>query len=70
MLRLVKQMFIRLLIFSAPLATKCMSLNNEPCITRPTFIDVDLLKFSYYPFLINSDKCNGNHNNAVQKYVF
>ena len=65
MFRLIKQVFIRLLCFSASLATRCMSLNNEPCMTRPTFIDLNHFKFNYYPYMIRLDKCNGSCNNAT-----
>ena len=34
-------MFIVLMSFSSPLATKYVSLNNEPCIARPTLIDLN-----------------------------
>ena len=31
-----------------------MSLNNnEPCITRPVLIDLNTLKFNFYPFMIS-----------------
>ena len=46
MFRAIKQVFTALLRFSSTLATKCMSLNNQPCITRPTLID------------LNTDECN------------
>ena len=39
-----------------------MSLNNEPCMTRPTLIDLNSVKFIYYPFMISLGKCNGNRN--------
>ena len=42
-----------------------MSLNNKPCMTRPSIIDLNPVKFSYYPFIISLDKCNGSCNNAV-----
>ena len=32
---------IVLLSFSESLATKCVSLNNEPCMARPTLIDLN-----------------------------
>ena len=46
-------MFIVLLNFSSYLETKCMSLNNEPCMVGPTPIDL-----KYYPFM----NCNGSCN--------
>ena len=56
MFRAIKQVFTALLRFSSTLATKCMSLNNQPCITRPTLID------------LNPDECNqglGHHPSVV-----
>ena len=41
MLSLIKQVFTALLSFSECLATKCMSLNNEPCMVRTTVIDLN-----------------------------
>ena len=41
MFKLIKQMFITLLSFSGSLATKYVSLNNEPCMIRYTLIDLN-----------------------------
>ena len=41
MLSLIKQVFIALLSFSKSLATKSVSLNNEPCMIRPFLIDLN-----------------------------
>ena len=41
MLRLIKQVFNVLLTFSWSLTIKCMSLNNETYMIRPTFIDLN-----------------------------
>ena len=49
-----------MLSFSVSLATKCLSLNNEPCTNRPTLIDLSPVDFDYYPFMISLDKCNGS----------
>ena len=57
MFRLIKQVFIALLSFSGSLTTKCVSLNNEPCMIRPTLIDLNPVELNYYPFLISLDKC-------------
>ena len=38
MFRLIKQAFIAILTFSRSLETKFKSLNNEPCMIRPTLI--------------------------------
>ena len=59
---LIKEVFIALLSFSESLATKFVSLNNEPCMIRPTLIDVNPFELSYYPFVISLDKCNGSRN--------
>ena len=36
--------------FSESLATKCVSLNNEPYMTRPTLIHLNTIETNYYPF--------------------
>ena len=56
------KIFIVLLSFIGSLATKCMSLNNEQCKTRPTLIDLNPVEFNYYQFMISLDKCNGSCN--------
>ena len=58
--RLTKQVFIVLFSFSGSLATKCVSLSNEPCMARPTLIDLIPVKPNYYLFMISLDKCNGS----------
>ena len=55
---LIKQVFIVLLSFSRSLATKYMSLNNEPCRNRFNLIDLKPVKLKYFSFMINLDKCN------------
>ena len=52
MLRLTKQIFIGLLRFSGSLATKGLSLNNEPSMVRPTLIDQNAVELKYYSWLI------------------
>ena len=54
--------FIVLLSFSESLAhdrTKCLFLNDEPCMVRPTFIDINPAELKYYPFIISLNKCIG-----------
>ena len=46
------------------LATKCVLLNNEPCMNRPTPFDLNFVALSYYSFMINLDKCNESCNAA------
>ena len=71
MFRLLKQVFIALLSVSWSLATKSVTLSNEPCMIRPTFIDVNLYAHNYYPFMIGLDKCNGSCNvdNLSKNYM-
>ena len=62
MFSLIKQVFIALLSFSSSLATKCLSLNDEPCMIRPTLIDFNPVELKDYPFQISLEKCNGSCN--------
>ena len=66
----IKQVCIVLLSFSESLAhiakvsdqTKCLSLNDEPCMVRPTFIDLNPVELKHYLIMISLDKCNGSCN--------
>ena len=64
MFRLIKQVFIVLLNFSGSLVTKCVSLNNELCMSRPNLIDLNPIELNYYPFMVSLDKCSGSCNVA------
>ena len=55
-------LFILLLSFNESLATKYPFLNDEQRMTRPTLIDMNLVNFKYYPFMISLDKCSGCYN--------
>ena len=55
-------MFILLLSFSSFLGTKCLSLNDEPCMVSITIIDLNPSELKYYPFTISLDKCSGSCN--------
>ena len=59
MFRLIKQVFTILLSFSSSLGTKCVLLNGDSCIIRPTLIDLNPAEPKYYPFMISLDKFNG-----------
>ena len=37
-------------------------LNDEPCIVRPTLIDMNPVEFKYHPFMISLNKCTGSCN--------
>ena len=62
MFSILKQALIVLLSFSSSLATKCVSLNDKPCMFRPTLIDLNPVELTYYLFMISLDKCNGSYN--------
>ena len=63
-------LFIILISFSKSLArvanvsdrTKCIFLNDEPCMGRPTLIDVNTVQLKYYSFMISLNKCTGSFN--------
>ena len=64
-------MFIVLLSFSESLALyrkKCLFLNDEPWMVRPTLIDLNPLEPKYYPSMISLAKCAGS--SYPQKYMF
>ena len=56
------QVFIILSSFSSSLATKCLSLNDQHCMVRPTFTDLNHLKPKYYPFMVSLDKYSKSCN--------
>ena len=70
MFKFIKQAFMLLLSSSGSLAriakfsdsTKCLSLNNKPCLARATLIDLNSNKLHYYPFMGSSDRCNWSCN--------
>ena len=72
------QVFIVLLGFSESLAsvakvagqTKCVSLNDEPCLITPTLIDLNLAELKYQAFAISLDKCNESRNVLSPKICF
>ena len=70
MFSFIKQVFIVLLSLSSSLErvakasdrTKFLSLNNEPCMIRPTLIGLNPVELKYYLFMISLDKCNRSWN--------
>ena len=74
MFRFIKQVLITLSSFGESFAkmanisnfTTCISLNNQPCITKTTLInlnpDEDDQGLQYYPFMDNLDRCNRSCN--------
>ena len=63
-------LFILLLSFSEFLAreanvsdqTKCLLLNDEPRMVRPTLINMNPVELEYYPFATSLNKCSGSCN--------
>ena len=55
-------MFIVLLRFSSSSATKCLFLNDEPCMDIPSLIDLKPVELKYYQFIISLDKSSGSCN--------
>ena len=76
MFSLMKQVFIALLSFSSPLArvpkarAKYLSLNDEPCMVRPTLIDLNPVELKYYPFMISLNKFTGSCEFLPSKLSF
>ena len=40
----------------------CTSLNNKPCLARPTLVDLNLNELDYYPFIVSLDRRKGSFN--------
>ena len=49
-------------IVKASKPTKCLFLNDESCTVGPTFIDLNPVKLTYYPFMTSLDKRSGSCN--------
>ena len=60
MFRFIKEVFIALLSFCKSLATKLTSLNDDPCMIRPTLVDLNSIELNHYSFMTSVDKCNGS----------
>ena len=48
-----------LLRFGGSLTAKCASKNNQPCIVRPTLLNLDPDELCYDPCVISLDSCCG-----------
>ena len=55
-------LFIVSLSFSISLAIKCLFLNDEPCMVRPSLIELNPVELNYDPFMISLNKCTGSRN--------
>ena len=56
--------------FSSSLATKCLFLNDEPRIVRPTLIDLNPVELQNHPFMMSLNKCTGSCNALSPKICF
>ena len=56
MFSLIKQLFISLLSISKSFSTKCMFLNDNPCMVRPTLINLNPVELRHHPFMIIFNK--------------
>ena len=66
-------LFVVLLSFSSYLAlyqTKCLLLNDEPCMIKPTIINMNRIELKYYLFMINLKNAQEVLMSYLQKYVF
>ena len=53
---------LNLLAFGGPLATKCVSMNNQSCMATPMLIGLNPDERHYCLFIISLDRCEGNCN--------
>ena len=60
MFKLIEQVFIALLSFNRFWATKCVSSNDETCMSRLTLIGLNPVELNYHPFVISLVKSNGS----------
>ena len=63
-LKFIKEAFIVgfQAFISGSLATKYISLNDEPYLVRPTLINLNPDELHYYPFMVSMDRCNESCN--------
>ena len=67
-----KVFFIRLTIlsiFTSVNSLSCISMNNQPCKTRPEIVNVNSNDPVFYTFSIKTRKCSGNCNNINDPYA-
>ena len=46
---------------------KCMSINNQKCMSRPKIMDLNLNEPVFFPHSIKINKCSGSCNNINVK---
>ena len=52
----------------AKIRTKCLSLNDELCMVKPTTVDLNPTELKYYPFMISLDEFNRSCNILFPKW--
>ena len=55
-------LFLVFLSFSEFLGTKCLFVNDEPCMVTATVIDINPVELKCYPFVVSLNKCTGTCN--------
>ena len=55
--------------FTSVNSLSCISMNNQPCKTRPEIINVNSNNPIFYPFSIKTIKCSGNCKNINDPYA-
>ena len=61
--------FGELLFFNLKRPIKCVSLNNQPCETKPTIVNINSNKTLFYPFTVSVNKCGGSCNTVDDPYA-
>ena len=64
-LKFLKSLFLTLLKFGRPLTAQnveCLSLNNQPSLSRPTFFYSNPSELWQYPFVVSLDGCGRIYN--------
>ena len=73
MFKLIKQIFVSTSMFFSSLSNvnplECVSMNNQECRVRLEIVNVNSNEPLFYPFSINTSKCNGNCNNINDTYA-
>ena len=66
----IKQIVLVLVLlgFGGSLSTECISMNNQPCMVRPTLLDLNLDELHYYPCIISLHRCYGSCNTVEHQF--
>ena len=57
--------FVSIFSYGKALVTQkrnCISLNNQSCWVRSTFIDLNSIELLYYASMVSLDRCDGSCN--------